>query len=63
MCVEPKGAPLVGQIVLEQLDLIVDPNTKKVILNPKSPDTPMVEVLIVTSPNSGYVITQRFIPL
>jgi predicted aspartyl protease len=37
--------PLVGQIGLESLDLIVDPVTKTVIHNPKSPDMPMVEIL------------------
>lgn len=35
---EPEGAqPLIGQIILEQLDLIVDPSTRKVIPNPRSP--------------------------
>ncbi len=43
---EPKDIqPLVGQIVLEQLDLIVDPGARSVIPNPRSPDMPMVEVL------------------
>jgi len=43
---EPEGTqPLVGQIILEQLDLIVDPSTKKVTPNPKSPEMPMVEIL------------------
>lgn len=37
--------PLVGQIVLEQLDLVVDPRTRTVIPNPKSPEMPMVEIL------------------
>ncbi|MCW3138622.1 MAG: hypothetical protein N2V76_09485 [Methanophagales archaeon] len=51
---EPEGAqPLVGQIILEQLDLIVDPSTRKVIPNPRSPDMPMVEVLMATPHNSG----------
>jgi len=49
---EPEGAqPLVGQMILEQLDLIVDPSTRKVIPNPRSPEMPMVEVLTATSPN------------
>ena len=49
---EPEGAqPLVGQIILEQLDLIVDPSTRKVIPNPRSPEMPMVEILMATSPN------------
>jgi len=43
---EPEGAqPLVGQIILEQLDLIVDPSTRKVIPNPRSPEMPMIEIL------------------
>ena len=37
--------PLVGQIVLEQLDLIVDPVARKVMPNPRSPDMPMVDLL------------------
>ena len=41
--------PLVGQIVLEALDLIVDPITKTVIPNPRSPDMPMTEILMVTA--------------
>jgi len=45
--------PLVGQIVLEALDLIVDPITKTVIPNPRSPDMPMTEILMATSHNSG----------
>jgi len=52
---EPEGAqPLVGLIILEQLDLIVDPSTRKVIPNPRSPDMPMVEILMATSHNSMY---------
>ena len=35
--------PLVGQIILEQLDLIVDPSTRKVIPDPRSPEMSMVE--------------------
>ena len=57
---EPEGAqPLVGQIILEQLDLIVDPNTRKVIPNPRSPEMPMVEVLMATPPNSRYAVHSR----
>lgn len=37
--------PLVGQIVLESLDLTVDPRTRTVAPNPLSPDTPLVEIL------------------
>ncbi|MFQ6617481.1 MAG: hypothetical protein ACE5QV_02225 [Fidelibacterota bacterium] len=44
---EVKGSrPLIGQIVLEELDLIIDPKTKSLIPNPESPDTPIIEVLL-----------------
>jgi predicted aspartyl protease len=36
---------LVGQIVLEELDLVVEPRTRKLIPNPRSPEMPMVEIL------------------
>jgi predicted aspartyl protease len=39
------GQALVGQIVLEQLDLVVDPRRKRLIPNPQSPDLPMMEIL------------------
>ncbi|MFQ5750786.1 MAG: retroviral-like aspartic protease family protein [bacterium] len=43
---EVKGSqPLVGQIVLEQLDLLVDASSRSVKPNPRSPETPMVEIL------------------
>ena len=52
---ESEGAqPLIGQIVLERLDLVIEPSTKKVISNPRSPETPMIEIFMTTSPNSGY---------
>lgn len=37
--------PLVGQIVLEALDLVVDPRSRTLTPNPESPDMPMVEIL------------------
>lgn len=43
---EPAGSQaLVGQIVLEQLDLIVDAVARRVIPNPRSPEMSMVEIL------------------
>lgn len=46
---EAEGSqPLVGQIVLEQLDLLVDPTARKVMPNPRSPDMPLVELLMAT---------------
>jgi len=42
---ENEGSPpLIGQIVLERLDLVIEPSTKKVMPNPRSPEMPMVEV-------------------
>jgi predicted aspartyl protease len=43
---ESEGSqPLIGQVVLEVLDLIPDPKSKTLIPNPASPDTPLIEVL------------------
>jgi len=44
---------LVGQLVLEQLDLVVDPKKRQVLPNPQSPDLPMVEILAVTRGQIG----------
>jgi len=49
--------PLIGQIVLERLDLVIEPSTRKVIPNPRSPETPMIEIFIATLPNSSYGVT------
>ncbi len=44
--VEAEGSqPLIGQVVLEILDLVVDPRTRTLIPNPMSPEMPMVEIL------------------
>lgn len=43
---EAGSQPLVGQIVLEALDLVVDPRTKTLIPNPMSPEMPTVEILL-----------------
>ena len=49
---ENEGAqPLIGQIVLERLDLIIKPNLRKVMPHPRSPETPMIEIFMATSPN------------
>jgi len=54
---ENEGAqPLIGQIVLERLDLVIEPSTRKVIPNPRSPETPMIEIL-ATSHNSEDTAT------
>jgi len=36
--------PLIGQIVLERLDLVIEPSTRKLLPNPRSPEMPMIEV-------------------
>lgn len=44
----PRGAtPLIGQIPLEALDLIVDPKSRDVSVNPASPDAPLLDLLSV----------------
>lgn len=43
---EAEGSqPLIGQVVLEILDLVVDCRTRTLIPNPLSPEMPMVEIL------------------
>ena len=55
--VENEGAqPLIGQIVLERSDLVIELSTKKVTPNPRSPETPMIEIL-ATSHNSKDTAT------
>jgi len=44
----PAGAtPLIGQIPLERLDLLVDPKSRDLIVNPASPDIPTLDLLRV----------------
>ena len=44
--VEEKGSqPLIGQVLLELLDLVIEPKTRKLIPNPASPEMPMMEIL------------------
>ena len=51
--VEEKGSqPLIGQVLLELLDLIVEPKTRKLIPNPASPEMPMMEILMETAYNT-----------
>ena len=43
---EAEGSqPLIGQVVLEILDLVVDSRTRTLTPNPLSPEMPMVEIL------------------
>ncbi|MBI4917378.1 MAG: clan AA aspartic protease [Acidobacteria bacterium] len=39
--------PLIGQIPLEGLDLVVDPKSQDVSVNPASPDAPLMELMRV----------------
>jgi clan AA aspartic protease len=44
--VEDAGTtPLIGQIPLEELDLIVDPKSHELRVNPDSPDAPLLDSL------------------
>lgn len=44
---EAEGSqPLIGQVVLEILDLVLDARTRTLIPNPMSPEMPMVEMLM-----------------
>jgi clan AA aspartic protease len=39
--------PLIGQIPLEELDLLVDPKSRELRVNPASPDAPLLDALKV----------------
>lgn len=44
--VEAAGTtPLIGQIPLEELDLLVDPKSRRLRVNPESPDAPLLDLL------------------
>ena len=44
--VEASGTtPLIGQIPLEELDLLVDPKSRRLLVNPASPDAPLLDLL------------------
>ncbi|HID28129.1 MAG TPA: clan AA aspartic protease [Methanosarcinales archaeon] len=44
--VEPAfSTPLIGQIILEELDLVVNPKTNTLMPNPESPDIPLIDLL------------------
>jgi clan AA aspartic protease len=49
-----EAQPLIGQIVLERLDLIIEPSTRKLIPNPRSPDMPMIEVFVAIAYKEKY---------
>jgi hypothetical protein len=47
--VVPAGSTaLIGQIPLEALDLVVDPKSRDVRVNPASPDVPCLDLLAAT---------------
>jgi clan AA aspartic protease len=51
--VMPEGTPaLIGQIPLEGLDLVVDPKSREVRVNPASPDVPLMDLYSV-GPRAG----------
>ena len=56
---EKCSQPLIGQVLLELLDLIVEPKTRKLIPNPASPEMPMMEILMETAYNGGYAARYR----
>ncbi len=47
--------PLIGQIVLERLDLVVEPGAKRIIPNPRSPEMPMVEIFTAAAKDRSGV--------
>ena len=48
--VEPHaGLALIGQLQLEELDLIVDPKSRELRVNPASPDLPLLDLLSAAS--------------
>ena len=58
--VEEKGSQhLIGQVLLELLDLIVEPKTRKLISNPASPEMPVMEILMETAYNGGHTAALR----
>ena len=42
---EAGTTPLIGQIPLEELDLLVDPKSRELRVNPASPDAPLMEIM------------------
>ena len=45
--VEAAGTtPLIGQIPLEELDLLVDPKSRELRVNPASPDAPLLDAAL-----------------
>jgi clan AA aspartic protease len=57
---EEGSQPLIGQVVLEVLDLVADPRTRKLMPNPASPETPMIDIFMATTPNSEHTASQCY---
>lgn len=51
---ETGSQPLVGQILLEALDLIVEPTTQRLIPNPRSPEMPIVEIFTSSNLSASH---------
>jgi len=51
---ENEEISLIGQIVLEGLDLIIEQSRRKLIPNPRSPEMPMIEVFITIGYKGKY---------
>jgi len=51
-----EAQPLIGQIVLERLDLVIEPSTRKLIPNPRSPEMPMIEAFTATVYDNRYAV-------
>jgi hypothetical protein len=43
--VDTGAKPLLGQIQLEEVDLILDPKNRELRVNPASPDAPLLDLL------------------
>ena len=51
VCEDEGTQPLIGQVVLEVLDLVLAPKERKLIPNPASPETPMIDIFVETPQN------------
>lgn len=45
--------PPIGQIIMERLDLVIEPGTRAVMPNPRSPEMPMIEILMAGGSHGG----------
>ncbi|HKQ71491.1 MAG TPA: retroviral-like aspartic protease family protein [Polyangiaceae bacterium] len=47
---------LIGQIPLEALDLLVDPQSREVRVNPRSPDLPMLDIMALQTRSAALTL-------